>query len=155
MSSGGYLPPAPFWPTHGRQTRGAGTLLNKEGARGKRPGSDSRIPGGRPHGSAADQAQEKPVFDEQPDRAPLGIEEWPDEIRKLEAEMVFLTFRLPHLLHSTALPCSLALVITSKLALQSRHLYSYMGMMSPWVFSGIVRGAAFNLFLNYPFRRFL
>ena len=79
---------------------------------------------GRPHGSAVDQAQEKPDLVEQPDKAPAGIDERPDEIRKLEAEMVFLTLRLPHLLHSISLSLADELVSTSKFALQSLHLYS-------------------------------
>jgi hypothetical protein len=80
---------------------------------------------GRPHGPAGDQPQENPDLEEQPDRAPAGIEERPEEIRKLEAEMVFLTLRLPHLLHSISCPAAEALPIsTSKFALQSLHLYS-------------------------------
>ena len=79
---------------------------------------------GRPHGSAVDQSQEKPDLVEQPDKAPAGIDERPDEIRKLEAEMVFLTLRLPHLLHSISLSLADELVSTSKFALQSLHLYS-------------------------------
>jgi hypothetical protein len=61
---------------------------------------------------------------EQPDKAPAGMDERPDEILKLEAEMVFLTLRLPHLLHSIFLSLVEELVSTSKFALQSLHLYS-------------------------------
>ena len=42
------------------------------------------------------QAQEKPDFVEQPESAPEGMELEPEEIRKLEAEMVFFTTLLPH-----------------------------------------------------------
>ena len=86
--------------------------------------NNKNVCAGRPHGSAFDQAQEKPDLVEQPDKAPAGIEELPDEIRKLEAEMVFLTLRLPHLLHSISLSLADELVSTSKFALQSLHLYS-------------------------------
>jgi hypothetical protein len=63
-------------------------------------------------------------LEEQPDKAPAGIDERPEEIRKLEAESVFLTLRLPHLLHSIFLSLSDELVSTSKFVLQSLHLYS-------------------------------
>jgi hypothetical protein len=79
---------------------------------------------GRPPGPAGDQPQEKPDLVEQPDKAPAGIDELPDEIRKLAAEMVFLTFRLPHLPHSTSMSLADELISTSKFALQSLHLYS-------------------------------
>lgn len=42
------------------------------------------------------QAQENPDFVEQPESAPEGMELDPEEIRKLEAEMVFFTTLLPH-----------------------------------------------------------
>lgn len=48
-----------------------------------------------------DHAQEKPDLEEQPERAPLGIEDPPPAIRKLVAEMVFFTFLLPHLAQTT------------------------------------------------------
>ena len=79
---------------------------------------------GRPHGSALDQAQEKPDLLEQPDKAPAGIDVRPDEILKLEAEMVFLTLPLPHLLHLISVSLAEELVNISKFALQSLHLYS-------------------------------
>ena len=41
-------------------------------------------------------AQEKPDFDEQPERAPLGMDGRPEPIRKLDEEIVFLTSRLWH-----------------------------------------------------------
>jgi hypothetical protein len=84
--------------------------------------SFNRGAAGRP--PAADQPQEKPGLAEQPDKAPAGVAELPDEIRKLAAEMVFLTLRLPHLLHTTSSLLAAELVSTSKLALQSLHLYS-------------------------------
>lgn len=42
------------------------------------------------------QAQEKPERDEQPENAPAGMVSASDEIRKLEAEMIFLRLALPH-----------------------------------------------------------
>mgnify|MGYP001120440893 CR=1 FL=1 len=76
----------------------------------------------RPHGPAPGQAQENPDLVEQPDKAPEGIDDLPEEIRKLEAEMVFLIFAPPHLLHFTSFSSSALLTIISKTALQSLHL---------------------------------
>ena len=42
------------------------------------------------------QAPENPDFVDQPGSAPEGMELEPEEIRKLEAEMVFFTTLLPH-----------------------------------------------------------
>lgn len=50
------------------------------------------------------QAQENPDFEEQPESAPLGIVDPPCPMRKLEADMVFFTFTLPHFLHLTVSP---------------------------------------------------
>lgn len=69
-------------------------------------------------------AQEKPDLVEQPDKAPAGIDERPEEILKLEAEMVFLIFLLPHLLQVCSLGSVAEVVRTSKTTLQSLHLYS-------------------------------
>ena len=44
-------------------------------------------------------AQENPDFAEQPESAPDGMVDPPPVMRKLEAEMVFMTFRLSHFLH--------------------------------------------------------
>ena len=71
---------------------------------------------GRPPWPACDQAQEKPDLQEPPDRAPAGAEDvFPDEILKLEAEIVFLTLLLPHLLHSTLSISVDEVVSTSKM----------------------------------------
>ena len=56
-----------------------------------------------PHGFL-DQAQENPDLEEQPESAPEGMDVPPCPIRKLEAEMVFFTFKLPHFLHLTVSP---------------------------------------------------
>jgi len=50
------------------------------------------------------QAQENPELEEQPESAPLGMVDPPWPIRKLEADIVFLTFTLPHFLHLTVSP---------------------------------------------------
>ena len=50
------------------------------------------------------QAQEKPDLVEHPERAPDGIEVFPELILKLEAEMVFLTLVPLHLVHLTTIP---------------------------------------------------
>jgi hypothetical protein len=70
-----------------------------------------------------DQAQENPDFAEQPESAPEGMDDPLPAMRKLEAETVFLTFRLPHFLH---LMVSAAVKDTrvSKCALQSVQTYS-------------------------------
>jgi hypothetical protein len=77
-----------------------------------------------------DYAQEKPDLDEHPDRAPLGMAGPPDPIRKLEAEMVFVTSRLPHSGHFTVSVVPDEVVRTSKCFLQSRQTYSYMGIVN-------------------------
>ena len=69
-------------------------------------------------------AQENPDFDEHPDSAPEGIEDFPEPILKFDVEMVFATFRLLHLGHLTVLDVSAEVVNTSKCSLQSRQTYS-------------------------------
>ena len=77
------------------------------------------VEAGRP-GRFTDQAQEKPDLQEQPDSAPAGAADvLPEETRKLEAEIVFLTLPLPHLLHSTSPLSSVEVVRTSKMLLHS------------------------------------
>lgn len=71
----------------------------------------------------ANQPQEKPPFDAHPDRAPEGMAEPPELIRKLEAEMVFLTLRLPHLLQQVS-SVAVEEVITSKRLRHSSQRYS-------------------------------
>jgi hypothetical protein len=68
-------------------------------------------------------AQEKPDFDEHPESAPLGMEVPPLPMRKLEAEMVFATFRLPHFVH-LIISLDDEVVSTSKCSLQSLQTYS-------------------------------
>jgi hypothetical protein len=101
----------------------------------------------RPHGSVTDYAQENPGLVEQPDRAPEGTDDRPEEILKLEEEMVFFTFLLPHLLQTgiSALDCEV--VRTSKIFLQSSHLYSYIGIIFPSQGFDIFL-QVFNLLLN-------
>ena len=70
------------------------------------------------------QAQENPDLDEHPVKAPEGIELLPDEMRKLEADMVFLTLVLLHLVQVTTSASLDDVVITSKKFPQSWHLYS-------------------------------
>jgi len=74
-------------------------------------------------------AQEKPDLDEHPDSAPLGMVGLPEPIRKLEAEMVLATSRLPHSGHFTVSVAPEDVVRTSKCFLQSRQTYSYMGIV--------------------------
>ncbi len=69
-------------------------------------------------------AQENPDLEEQPERAPEGIDDDPPETRKLVAEIVFFTFRLPHSLHLTMSALEADVVRTSKCFLQSLHVYS-------------------------------
>jgi hypothetical protein len=61
---------------------------------------------------------------EHPDRAPAGTDERPEEILKLEAEMVLLTFLLPHLLQARLSVSDFEVARISKICLQSLHLYS-------------------------------
>jgi len=70
-------------------------------------------------------AQENPEGDEQPERAPLGIEfaECEDNL-KLAAEIVLCTLVLPHLLHVILALLSLDKIICSKTAPHLSHLYS-------------------------------
>ena len=75
-------------------------------------------------------AQEKPDLDEHLDSAPLGMVGLPDPIRKLEAEMVLVTSRLPHSGHFTVSVAPEEVVRTSKCFLQSRQTYSYMGIVN-------------------------
>jgi hypothetical protein len=76
------------------------------------PGDFSQTLVGRPAGSP--QPQEKGDLEEQPDRAPEGIDDEPELIRKLEAEMVFRTLPLPHLAHLTSWQSLPEVEITSK-----------------------------------------
>ena len=69
-------------------------------------------------------AQENPDFDEQPERAPDGMEGWPDPIRKLDEEMVLVTSRLWHAGHLTVSVTLDEVVSTSKCFLQSLQTYS-------------------------------
>jgi len=69
------------------------------------------------------QAQEKPDFDEHPESAPVGMEVPPCPMRKLAAEIVFVTFRLPHFLH-LIVSVAVEVVSTSKCSLQSLQTYS-------------------------------
>jgi hypothetical protein len=68
-------------------------------------------------------AHEKPDFEEQPERAPEGIDAPPWFMRKLAAEMVFFTLTLAHCGH---LIISRELIETnsSKWDLQSLQTYS-------------------------------
>jgi hypothetical protein len=74
-------------------------------------------------GFLGDQAQENPDFDEQPDRAPEGMEEPLPAMRKLDAETVFLTSRLPHFPHFIVSP-EVRDTSASKCALHSLQTYS-------------------------------
>ena len=68
-------------------------------------------------------AQENPDFEEQPESAPEGMDDLPLFMRKLEVEMVFLTFRLAHFLHLTV-SAEDKDTSASKCALQSLQTYS-------------------------------
>ena len=70
------------------------------------------------------QAQEKPDFVEQPESAPEGMELELEEIRKLEAEMVFLTLLLPHFGQTTSLVASAEVTMVSNSPLHSWQRYS-------------------------------
>ena len=70
------------------------------------------------------QAQEKPDLVEQPESAPEGMALEPEEIRKLEAEMVFFTTLLPHFGQATSLAVSVEETMVSNRALQSWQRYS-------------------------------
>jgi len=69
------------------------------------------------------QAQENPDLEEQPERAPEGMVDPPLFMRKLEADMVFLTFRLSHFLH-LIVSAEDKETSASKCALQSLQTYS-------------------------------
>ena len=69
-------------------------MLNLRGLNDITIGKSSGMNHGEPHGLPVYHAQENPPLDEQPERAPDGIDGWPDPIRKLDDEMVFLTSRL-------------------------------------------------------------
>lgn len=62
-------------------------------------------------------------MDEHPERAPDGIEDPPLLMRKLEADTVFLTSRLPHFLHLMA-SAEERETRASKWALHSLQTYS-------------------------------
>ena len=66
------------------------------------------------HTGRSGYAQENPDLDEQPDKAPLGIEGLPDPIWKWLAEMVLVTSRLLHLGHFTISETCAEVVNTSK-----------------------------------------
>ncbi len=70
-----------------------------------------------------DQAQENPDFDEHPESAPEGMDDPPLLMRKLEAETVFLTFRLSHFLH-LIVSAEDKDTSASKCSLQSLQTYS-------------------------------
>ena len=70
------------------------------------------------------QAQEKPDFVEQPESAPEGMELEPEEIRKLEAEMVFFTTLLPHFGQIGSGPVSEEVTMVSNRDLHSWQRYS-------------------------------
>ena len=86
--------------------------------------TESRISKGSLTGSLLLYAQEKPDFEEQPDRAPDGIEGRAEPMRKLDDEMVFLTSRLLHSGHLTVSVVFEDVVRTSKCFLQSLQTYS-------------------------------
>jgi hypothetical protein len=74
------------------------------------------------------QAQEKPDFEEQPERAPAGLSpELPDN-RLAKVENCFSTFLLPHLLHFTLSASAAEDTKVSKIVLHSLQLYSYIGI---------------------------
>jgi hypothetical protein len=70
------------------------------------------------------QAQENPDFVEQPESAPEGMALEPDDIRKLEAEMVFLTVLLPHFGQTTSAEVSAEVRMVSNRDLHSWQRYS-------------------------------
>jgi hypothetical protein len=70
------------------------------------------------------QAQENPDFVEQPESAPEGMELEPEDMRKLEAEMVFFTTLLPHLGQTTSGAGSVEVTMVSNSPLQSWQRYS-------------------------------
>ena len=86
--------------------------------------AESRTFRGNLTGSLLFYAQEKPDFEEQPDRAPDGIEGRAEPMRKLDDEMVFLTSRLLHSGHLTVSVVFEDVVRTSKCFLQSLQTYS-------------------------------
>ena len=65
------------------------------------------------------QAQEKPALVEQPESAPEGMALEPEEIRKLEAEMVFFTTLLEHFGQTTSAEASAEVTMVSNSPLQS------------------------------------
>jgi hypothetical protein len=68
--------------------------------------------------------QEKPDFEEQPERAPAGtLLELPGN-RLEKVEICFSTFFLPHFLQTTLSPSSMDETKVSKTVSQSLHLYS-------------------------------
>ena len=75
----------------------------------------------RPH---CFQPQENPDFVEQPESAPEGMELEPEEMRKLEAEMGFLTMLLEHFGQVTSAEASAELRIVSNSPLHSWQRYS-------------------------------
>jgi len=78
----------------------------------------------RPPGPVFGYAHENPDFEEHPDRAPLGMDDLPVPILKLDAEIVLATFMLPHFGHLAGFVSCAEVVNTSKCFLQSRHTYS-------------------------------
>ena len=70
------------------------------------------------------QAQEKPDFDEQPDRAPAGAPlELPDK-RLAKVDICFSTFLLSHFLHTTLSASEMDETKVSKTVSQSLQRYS-------------------------------
>lgn len=70
------------------------------------------------------QAQENPDFVEQPESAPEGMELEPEDIRKLEAEMVFFTMLLEHAGQTTSAEASADVTMVSNSFLHSWQRYS-------------------------------
>ncbi|OGQ87827.1 MAG: hypothetical protein A2512_09285 [Deltaproteobacteria bacterium RIFOXYD12_FULL_56_24] len=73
----------------------------------------------RPDRSHFFQVQEKPDLLEQPESAPEGMALEPEEIRKLEAEMVFFTMLLEHFGQLTSVVASVEVMIASNSPLHS------------------------------------
>lgn len=68
-------------------------------------------------------AHEKPDFEEQPERAPEGIDDPPWFMRKLAADMVFFTLTPAHFGHRT-ISGEVAETSSSKWVLQELQTYS-------------------------------
>lgn len=79
---------------------------------------------GQPDRPQRFQAQEKPDFVAQPESAPEGMELEPEAMRKLEAEMVFLTLLPEHFGQITSVEASVEVTMASNSALHSWQRYS-------------------------------